>query len=192
MNAKTRLLTAYRAIGPDTVNRLMSLGELSAHTREDVFSQIARSETGTHGTPRQADIDRYGQAAYVYAALHTHWREIAAWTGKRDGIAEMAKAAALAGVPVSELTDLELGCRVYTAIVERDLIPGDIVKEITDRPKLPQGDVAAAIGLSVQGYHSTGLIKWRDEGITARSGTGQRAFWGWWRDVGDFKAGSNP
>lgn len=192
MNAKSRLLAAYRAIGPDTVNRLMSLGDLPAHTREDVFSQIARSDTGTYGTPRQADIEKYGRAAYVYAMLHTSWREIASWAGKRDGMAEMAKAAALADVPADQLTDLELGCRVVMAMTEKDPLPGEVVKAITDRPGLPQGEVADAIGLGVVAYKSSGLIKWRAEGIPAKAGTGLRALWGWWRDVGDFKAGSNP
>lgn len=187
MNTKTRLLDAYRAIGPDTVSRLMSIGDLPAHTREEHFAKLSRSADGTFGTPRQVDLEKHGQAAYVYAALHTHWREIAAWTGKRDWITESAKAAALADVPPGELSDLELGCRLYMAIVEDDPLSPELVKAITDRPRLPLADIAQGIGLSVQGYASSGLTKWRSEGIPAKKGIAARALWGWWRDVGNFK-----
>lgn len=183
-NAKTRLLAAYRAIGPETVSRLMSIGDLPAHTREEHFSGLARSADGTYGTPRQADLERYGQAAYVYAYLHTCWREIANWTGKRDWVTESAKASAMSDVPLSELSDLELACRVYTAIVEEDGVEGEIVEEYVRRRPVAVTDVARELGLAVQKTSSTGLHRQRKEGI---SGQAVHALWGAMRDRLNFQ-----
>lgn len=195
-NAKTSLLAAYRAIGPDTINRLMTIGYLPAHTRSEHFAPYAarasfevRSEKyspngDTYNLPNLPALEKYGQAAYVYSALHTHWREISQWTGKRDWITQSAKAAAMADVPASDLTDLELGCRAYTALVEEDSLPGEIVEEYVKRRTVAITDVARELGLAVQKTSSTSLHRQRKEGI---SGQAVHALWGAMRDRLNFR-----
>lgn len=149
--------TAIRAIGADIIRRNADYIHHAADTR----------------IKHLCTLDGHGNAQDVYAHLIKSWSTL-----------RYARVVDVEDTPPGELTPLELGCRLYSAIMERDDLSADLVKAISDAPGVTLVEAGEGIGLTISentsGRQCSALQKWRSGGV--RYGVAVHALWSWYRD----------